>query len=108
MRHYPHRVKVTHTSPLEGSPETTVHESLPCRFNYLDAIKNEQLYGAQSAQGSVVVPKHVQIVADDTTIEEYRFYLVSPLPNDLVRSMQPLMEKLSPIFRYFLVQVFQH
>lgn len=108
MRHFPHRVKVTHTDSVPGSPTRTIHESLPCRFAYMDAIKNEQLFGAQTSQGTVTIPKHYEIVEEGTALEEYEFTPVSPPPNNLTKRFQPTVERLSQHFRQFQVQIFQY
>ena len=101
------RIRVEREAPVV--PVEVVFESVPCRFNFLESVKNEQLMGAQTAQASIMIPHSFEIVEDNADIAEYRFYLLSPTePSNLVHFIVPSTEKYTRLFRYFIGQVFQY
>lgn len=104
---FPDRIRIERTPP--AAPVQVIHESTACRFSMLEAVKNEQLMGAQTAQASIMLPLSISVIDAGENMPEYRFYLLSPSnAGNLVEVFVPSYEKYTRIFRYFIGQVYQH
>lgn len=104
---FPDRIRIEREAPAQ--PVQVIHESTACRFSFLEAVKNEQLMGAQTAQASIMLPLSIEVIDSGPNMPQYRFYLLSPSDvGNLVKVMVPHTEKYARIFRMFLAQVFQH
>jgi hypothetical protein len=104
---FPDRIRIEREPP--AAPKEIVHESTACRFSFLEAIKTEQLMGAQTAQASIMLPISTEWITDGLAMPQYRFYLLSPGDvGHLVEKMVPHTSKYARIFQYVILQVFQH
>lgn len=103
MRSFTDRIKVTREPPAQ--PVQTVRASVPCKFAFLDAVKQEVLGGAQTMMGSIVTPPGIDLVSNSLVMPEYKFYLLSPTGVGITY-MVPLSEKWGRRFRYYVVQIF--
>lgn len=56
----------------------TAWNDVPCRFNFVDAIKSEALYGAQESKGSLLIPLYVTIPEGTKVLDDYRVIMISP------------------------------
>lgn len=104
---FPDVIKIEREPP--AAPVVVIQEATACRFSFLEAIKNEQLMGAQTAQASIMLPLSIEVIDAGENMGQYRFYLLSPATvGNLVNVMVPHTEKWAKTHRYFIAQVFQH
>jgi hypothetical protein len=104
---FPDRIRIEREPP--AAPVQVLRQSTACRFSFLEAVKNEQLMGTQTAQASIMLPLSVEVIEHGEDMDQYRFYLLSPTSvGNLVEVMVPHTEKWAKTFRYFIAQVFQH